>query len=86
VVDKLIKGGPTTEHECEENGSVYLVHDTDNEAEMDVLTCTDIVLMQKQCQINVLIFQNLLLLFIVDQSRNGSRYCSSVCWFFPIAI
>jgi hypothetical protein len=36
VVDKLIKGGPTTEHEGEEHFNVYLVHDTDNEAEMDV--------------------------------------------------
>ena len=36
VFDKLIKGGPTTEHEGEENVNVYLVHDTDNEAEMDV--------------------------------------------------
>jgi hypothetical protein len=32
VVDKLIKGGPTTEHEGEENCNVDLVHDTDNEA------------------------------------------------------
>jgi hypothetical protein len=32
VVDKLIKGGPTTEHEGEEKFNVYLVHDTDNEA------------------------------------------------------
>jgi hypothetical protein len=36
VIDKLIKGGPTTEYEGEENVNVYLVHDTDNEAEMDV--------------------------------------------------
>ena len=41
VVDKLIKGGPTTEHEGEENFSVDLVHDTDNEAEMDVEFTTD---------------------------------------------
>ena len=32
MVDKLIKGGPTTEHEGEENCNVDLVHDTDNEA------------------------------------------------------
>ena len=36
VVDKEIKGGSTTEHEGEENVNVDLVHDTDNEAEMDV--------------------------------------------------
>jgi hypothetical protein len=36
VIDKLIKGGPTTEHEGEENFNVDLVHGTDNEAEMDV--------------------------------------------------
>jgi hypothetical protein len=36
VVDKLIKGGPTTEHEGEENFNMHLVHGTDNEAEMDV--------------------------------------------------
>ena len=36
VVDKLIKGGPTTEHEGEEHFNVDLVHDTDNEAEMDI--------------------------------------------------
>jgi hypothetical protein len=36
VVDKVIKGGSTTEHEGEENVNVDLVHDTDNEAEMDV--------------------------------------------------
>jgi len=41
VVDKLIKGGPTTEHEGEENCIVDLVHDTDNEAEMDVEIITD---------------------------------------------
>ena len=41
VVDKLIKGGPTTEHEGEEHFNVYLVHDTDNEAEMDVEFITD---------------------------------------------
>jgi hypothetical protein len=41
VVDKLIKGGPTTEHEGEENFNVDLVHDTDNEAEMDVEFITD---------------------------------------------
>jgi hypothetical protein len=36
VVDKSIKGGPTTEHEGEENFNMHLVHGTDNEAEMDV--------------------------------------------------
>jgi len=36
VVDKLIKGGPTTEHEGEDNFNVDLIPDTDNEAEMDV--------------------------------------------------
>ena len=41
VVDKLIKGGPTTEHEGEEHCIVDLVHDTDNEAEMDVEFITD---------------------------------------------
>jgi hypothetical protein len=41
VVDKLIKGGPTTEHEGEDNFNVDLVHDTDNEAEMDVEFITD---------------------------------------------
>jgi hypothetical protein len=41
VVDKLVKGGPTTEHEGEEHFNVYLVHDTDNEAEMDVEFITD---------------------------------------------
>jgi len=41
VVDKLKKGGPTTEHEGEENFNVDLVHDTDNEAEMDVESVTD---------------------------------------------
>jgi hypothetical protein len=34
VVDKLIKGGPTTEHEGEENFNMHLVHGTDNEAEI----------------------------------------------------
>ena len=41
VVDKLMKGGPTTEHVGEENFNVDLVHDTDNEAEMDVEFITD---------------------------------------------
>jgi hypothetical protein len=41
VVDKLIKGGPTTEHEGEDNFNVDVVHDTDNEAEMDVEFITD---------------------------------------------
>ena len=41
VVDKLIKGGPTTEHEGEENFNMHLVHGTDNEAEMDVEFITD---------------------------------------------
>jgi hypothetical protein len=41
VVDKLIKGCPNTEHEGEENVNVDLVHDTDNEAEMDVEFITD---------------------------------------------
>jgi hypothetical protein len=41
VVDEVIKGGPTTEHEDEENVNVDLVHDTDNEAEMDVEFITD---------------------------------------------
>ena len=41
VVDKLIKGGPTTEHEGEENFNMDLVHDTDNETEMDVEFITD---------------------------------------------
>jgi hypothetical protein len=36
VVEKLIKGGPTTEHEGETHFNVDLVHGTDNEAEMDV--------------------------------------------------
>jgi hypothetical protein len=41
VVDKLIKGCPTTEHEGEDNFNVDVVHDTDNEAEMDVEFITD---------------------------------------------
>ena len=41
MVDKLIKGDPTTEHEGEEHFNVDLVHDTDNEAEMDVEFITD---------------------------------------------
>ena len=41
VVDKLIKGGPTTEHEGEDNFDVCLVHDTDNEAEMNEEFFTD---------------------------------------------
>ena len=41
VVDKLIKGDPTTEHEGEENFNMHLVHGTDNEAEMDVKFITD---------------------------------------------
>ena len=36
VVDKLIKGDPTTEHEGDEHFNVDLVHDNDNEEEMDV--------------------------------------------------
>ena len=32
VIDKLIKGGTTTEHVGEDNFNVDLVHDTDNEA------------------------------------------------------
>ena len=36
VVDKLIKGDSTTEHEGEEHFNVDLIHDTDNEAEMDI--------------------------------------------------
>jgi hypothetical protein len=39
VVDKLKKGGPTTKHEGEEN---FNVDDTDNEAEMDVKSATDV--------------------------------------------
>ena len=35
VVDKLIKGDPTTEHEGDEHFNVDLVHDNDNEEEMD---------------------------------------------------
>jgi hypothetical protein len=35
VVDKLIKGDPTTEHEGDEDFNVDLVHDNDNEEEMD---------------------------------------------------
>ena len=35
MVDKLIKGDPTTEHEGDEHLNVDLVHD-DNEEEMDV--------------------------------------------------
>ena len=42
VVDKLKKGGPTTVHEGEENFNVDLVHDTENEAEMDVESVTDV--------------------------------------------
>ena len=41
VVDKLIKDGPTTEHEGEDNFNVCLVHDTDNEAEMNEEFITD---------------------------------------------
>jgi N-formylglutamate amidohydrolase len=41
VIDKLIKGGPTTEHVGEEKVSVDLVHDIDNEEEMDVEFITD---------------------------------------------
>jgi hypothetical protein len=41
VVDMLIKGGPTTEHEGEEHFNVDLVHGTDNEAELDVEFITD---------------------------------------------
>ena len=41
MVDKLLKSGPTAEHDGEENFSVYLGHDTDNEAEMDVEFITD---------------------------------------------
>jgi urease alpha subunit len=41
VVDKLIKGGPTTEHEGEEHFNMHLVHGTDNEAEIDVEFITD---------------------------------------------
>jgi hypothetical protein len=36
VVDKLIKGDPTTEHEVNEHFNVDLVHYNDNEEEMDV--------------------------------------------------
>jgi hypothetical protein len=36
VVDQLIKGCPTTEHEGEEHFNVDLIYGTDNEAEMDV--------------------------------------------------
>jgi hypothetical protein len=36
VVDKLIKGDPTTEHEGDEHFNIDLVHDNDNEEEMDV--------------------------------------------------
>ena len=36
VVDKLIKGDPTTEHEGDEHFNVDLVHDNDSEEEMDV--------------------------------------------------
>jgi hypothetical protein len=42
VVDKLKKGGPTTEHEGEENFNVDLVHDTENETEMDVESVTGV--------------------------------------------
>jgi hypothetical protein len=42
IVDKLKKGGPTTVHEGEENFNVDLVHDTENEAEMDVESVTDV--------------------------------------------
>jgi hypothetical protein len=50
VADKLIKGGPTTEHEGEENFNMHLVHGTDNEAEMDVEFITDGSYNNWECQ------------------------------------
>jgi hypothetical protein len=42
VVDRLKKVCPTTEHEGEENFNVDLVHETENESEMDAESVTDL--------------------------------------------